>query len=680
MIKNCWNDDEASECIRRHDEQGYNQDLALRVYTSRLIGSDSKLVMHGGGNTSCKTQMPDVFGDLLKVLCIKGSGWDLSTIEAPGLPPVRLDPLLRLKELAELSDEEMVNVQRANLLDQSSPNPSVETLLHAFLPHSVVDHTHSSAFLALANLPDCNNIIEDLFSGRLAVVPYVMPGFALSKLVMEIYEKHPDIEGLVLEKHGHITWGETAKLSYERVIDQTNTVERWLAENRIKSPPRRHNVDKKNSNEIVDNLKAALFRVTEHKNTSFVFDIIDDIEISGLINNHIANGLDKRGVVTPDHVIRIKALPLVLTREIYECGTEAIESEIQKFISVYKAYFDRWSRNSDVPKVMLEPLPKLVWIEDFGLIGVGGSKKEARVITDLGIQNVLVISDSEQAGGFYPVAGKDLFDMEYWSLEQAKLSKTKPHSMNGKIVLISGAAGGIGQAIVERFSQVKAEVIAIDINGEGLEKLAETSGGRIFTKKVDITNEVQIEELIEIVRCNYGGIDVLISNAGIAPQGSLIDLDLANLRQSFEINFFGHFLLATRVAELMIKQENHGHLLFNISKQAVNPGRNFGAYGIPKAALMSLTKQFALELGGNGIRVNGINADRIRSGILTDEFIKGRAMARGINEESYMTGNLLGQEVKASDVADAFLALACSQATTGHVMTVDGGNIEASLR
>jgi rhamnose utilization protein RhaD (predicted bifunctional aldolase and dehydrogenase)/NAD(P)-dependent dehydrogenase (short-subunit alcohol dehydrogenase family) len=680
MFENNWNQKVAEEFVSKNSDKGFNEDIAYRVYSSQLIGKNPDLVMHGGGNTSCKTTQQDIFNENIDVLCVKGSGWDLASIEAPGLPAVRLAPLIKLRKLDTLSDEDMVSIQRSNLLKQSAPNPSVETLLHAFLPHKFVDHTHSTPFLVLANLPDAKRIVEDLFGDTLAVVPYVMPGFELAKLAADTFEKHPNVEGLLLEKHGHFAWGTSAKISYDRVVEQTNKVDDWIKTRRKKNYFQSFLPEKEAKDGLVDDLQAALRRVSEEESPSFVFRIIDTPEIISQINEHIKNDMTDRGVATPDHVIRLKPKPLVLKRIDFEKGVTQIEQTILKFVQDYKEYFILCSANSSEKKVMLDVMPKHVWVEDIGLIGIGRSSNEAELITDLASQNIRVISDGQQSGGFFPVKGKDLFDMEYWSLEQAKLGKQRPPSLQGKVVIITGAAGGIGSAIVREFESVGAEVVAVDVDQKNMEIASKTFGKNTTVKVIDLTDEKQVVSLLQEVHNKFGVLDILVSNAGTAPQGAMLEIDIKELKKSFEINFFAHWQLASRVGRMFLRQENKGQMLFNISKQAVNPGRNFGAYGLPKATLMFLVKQLALELGEHGIRVNGINADRIRSGIVDNEFIKARAMSRSISEEKYMKGNLLQAEVEACHVAKAFLDLALNTRTTGHVMTVDGGNVEASLR
>ena len=302
------------------------------------------------------------------------------------------------------------------------------------------------------------------------------------------------------------------------------------------------------------------------------------------------------------------------------------------------------------------------------------------MITDLAQQNIRVMSDGADAGGFHPVQEQDLFDLEYWSLEQAKLGKSKPSKMQGQVVIVTGGAGVIGKATAREFCAAGAEIMLVDKNADLLEAAQSEVGPAVATLALDVTQPDAPERIMEAATMRFGGVDILISNAGAAHQSSFELLSQKSLRESFELNFFAHFSLAQAAYKMFRTQGIGGQVLFNVSKQAVNPGKNFGAYGLPKASLFFLVKQMALECGRDGVRVNGINADRIRSGLLDDALIAERATARGVDEAIYLEGNLLHKEVEAHHVAEAFLALAMSKRTTGHVMTVDGGNIEASLR
>lgn len=695
MRDNKWNDADAEAWVAQKTAElaapgEADRQLALRVYSSRLIGGDPDLVMHGGGNTSVKVVRPDLFGRLQNVLHVKGSGWDLDTLQAEGMPGVRMDTLLDLRALDGLSDEEMVNVQRANLLDSSAPNPSVETLLHAYLPHKVVDHTHATAFLALANLPDAQTAVREIFGDRLTSVPYIMPGFALAKHAAEAFDQNPDVEGLVLLKHGHFTFSDTAKASYERVIAHTNEVEDYLAH---KASGRRFNgtvfqnrnaLDKDAAANVLPVLRglAAQVRGEHHQGAPkhVTLDIRASAPIDEFLRRSDLDTLSQRGVASPDHVIRSKGKMLILTQQDLASGPDAIEAKVNAYADAYRSMFVRQNGRVGGIKIMLEPHPCVAWVEGVGIVGIGKNAGAAAATADIAEQTVEVMTLGEASGGFHPIGEDDIFDMEYWSLEQAKLAKAKPKPFEGQVALVTGAASGIGLATAQAFAAQGAALVLADRDGEALEKAKETIGGACHTVVADLTQSGAGNDIVKAATLRFGGLDILVSNAGFAQEGLLTELTDEELRSSFELNFFAHLAVARAAANVMEKQGTGGQMLFNVSKQAVNPGKGFGAYGLPKAATFFLVRQLALELGGKGIRANGVNADRIRSGLLTDDFIASRAKARGVSEESYMAGNLLGKEVEASHVADAFIALAKLERTTAHVVTVDGGNIEASLR
>lgn len=678
MIENRYSETEANVWVQDAPDTPADKELALRVYTSRLIGQCPDLVMHGGGNTSVKVSRADLFGTSQTVLHVKGSGWDLDTILAPGLPGVQLDPLLQLRTLDALSDEDMVNQQRRNLLDSTAPNPSVETLLHAFLPHKYIDHTHATAFLVLANLPDAAERCHAIFGDRLGIVPYIMPGFALAKKAAEVYESNPNVEGLLLLGHGHFAFGDTARESYDKIVAHTNEVATAL---NLGGETPLGTRTKLSTHDVLPTLRgviAAKFR--DQDGAMPVFDLRNGPEVMTFLERTDLDDLGKRGVATPDHVIRIKGRPLILSRDQWQAGRGAIEDAVTTFEKDYVAMFERQNAQSNQPKTMLIPDPKVAWIEDIGLVGMGGNAKAAGIAADLAEQNIRVRGAAEESGGFYPIKEPDLFEMEYWSLEQAKLGKAKAPAFQGRVVMVTGGAGTIGLATAKAFAALGANCLIIDRDPELIGKALTELGNGHAGCALDVTDKNAAVEAMNAAVEAFGGIDVLVSNAGAAVQSAMLEMDQETLRQAFELNFFSHMSFATEAARLMRLQDRPGQILFNISKQSVNPGRNFGAYGLPKASTLFLMRQLALELGSADIRVNGVNADRIRSGLLTDDFISARAKSRGVDDQTYLSGNLLGREVEAKHVADAFVALAQSERTTAHVITVDGGNIEASLR
>ncbi|MGZ3400282.1 MAG: bifunctional aldolase/short-chain dehydrogenase [Caulobacteraceae bacterium] len=670
-MKSRWSDAEARRFIDQYAEKGVAEDLALRVYTSRLLGQDPTLVQHGGGNTSLKTTVADSLGRPVKVLCVKGSGWDLGDIEPPGLPACRMEPLLELRRLNSLSDEAMVAAQRTSLMDPGAPNPSVEALLHAWVSPRYVDHSHSNAILALADQPDGEAICRDLYGDRLSIAPYCMPGFALAQLAASTFDARPQAEGMVLLKHGLFTWGEDARASYERHVEFADMAERKLAAGRRTVVQVSRSAV--SAAEIAPVIRGALARLGK----GMVLDRRSTEEVLAFAASPDLDRLAQAGPATPDHVIRIKPWPLVLP----EPGpgfAEAAEAAAQAYAERYRAYFERNNARIEPKKTMLDVQPRVVLVPGVGLFGAGASKKDAAIAADIYETNIKVIGAAEGVGRFESITEFDIFEMEYWSLEQAKLGKAKEKPLARKVVAVTGAGSGIGAAIARAFAAEGAEVACLDLDPEAAARAAKAVKGLAVT--CDVTSDASVAAAFDQIVQAYGGLDVLVSNAGAAFSGRIGEVSDAVLRQSFELNFFGHQRAAQAAVRIFEAQKTGGALLFNASKQALNPGPDFGPYGLPKAATLALMRQYAIDYGRSGVRANAVNADRIRTGLLTDEMIRTRSAARGLSEHDYMAGNLLGQEVTAEDVAQAFVSLALAQKTTGAVLTVDGGNIAAAVR
>lgn len=681
-MKSLWNDADAKAAIERWASDksagAVNEDIALRTYTSRLIGSEPALVLHGGGNTSVKTRLVDDTGETVDVLCVKGSGWDLGAIEPPGLPAVRLASLGALRSRESLSDEAMVSAQRTRLLDASSPNPSVETLLHAFLPAKFIDHSHADSILALVDQPDATAICAKVFGDTLAVVPYIMPGFALSKLAAEVQENYPNAQGLLLLKHGLFTWGDTAKESYERHIDAVSKAEEAISAAKangsdVKRTPR----PAVNWTALAPLVRGALTRGTgkswllHHRSTESVERYLEREDL---------REVSQRGTPTPDHVIRTKRVPMLL--ELAGLENEAVNTHIEERLGDYRANYEVYVARESADKgrsvTALDSNPRVILVPGLGLLSAATTMKAAHVAADLHEHCIEVIEAAEAVGTYEVLPESDVFDMEYWSLEQAKLGKKKAGLLEGSVVYISGAASGIGAATAQRFADEGANLFLVDQNVECVEALAAKLGAPSMS--IDVANAAEVRASVDACVRHYGGIDGVISNAGYAPQGAMHEVDDETFRRSFEVNFFAHQTLAAAVTRVLRAQGVGGYLLFNASKAAFNPGKDFGPYALPKAALVALMKQYAVENGEVGIRSGAINADRIRTGLLPPDFVKERAAARGLSPEAYFRSNLLKQEVTAEDCAAAFLHLACARSTTGCVLTVDGGNIAASPR
>ena len=682
-MKSRWSDKAAKAAVKKYAAQNISEDLALRVYTTQLLGNDPRLVLHGGGNTSVKTRMKDTAGDTVDVLCVKGSGWDMGAIEPPGLPAVRLDAIRNLRKLKKLSDEDMVNAQRGALLDSGSPNPSVETLLHAFLPHKFVDHTHSDAVLSVTDQPDGDRICRELYGDRVALVPYIMPGFDLAQSCARIWEKNPDVEGLILLKHGIFTFGETARIAYERMIDLVTIAEKRLAAAKLSKSfaPVRPPGAIASVEEIAPILRGLVADPTAEDWRRMVLDFRGSKDALAYVNGRDVAVYATVGPVTPDHVIRTKPKPLILPAprkgDLFGFA-EAAAATVDAYEKDYRRYFERNNKKLKTPKTALDPLPRVILVKGLGLFGLGKSSKDAAIAADLAETTARVVADAERLGRYTCIPEKDIFEIEYWSLEQAKLGKAAEKPLARQIVAVTGGGSGIGRATAKAFAAQGAEVAVLDRDIDAARSVAAAIGG--IAVQCDVTRAASVEKAFAAVVRAFGGLDILVSNAGAAWQGRIGVVDERVLRDSFELNFWGHQRCAQAAVAIMKAQGTGGALLFNTSKQAVNPGLDFGPYGLPKASTLFLSRQYALDHGGDGIRSNAVNADRIRSGLLTDEMISSRSTARGVSEADYMAGNLLGREVTADDVAQAFVDLALARKTTGAVLTVDGGNIAAALR
>jgi rhamnose utilization protein RhaD (predicted bifunctional aldolase and dehydrogenase)/NAD(P)-dependent dehydrogenase (short-subunit alcohol dehydrogenase family) len=682
-MKSAWVERDAKAAVDHYGKAGVAPALALRVYSTRLIGREPKLVLHGGGNTSVKARTRDLAGADVDVLYVKGSGWDMAAIEPAGFPAVRLDALLTLRAHKAMSDAEMARALRAFLIDPSSPSPSVETLLHAFIPATFIDHSHSTAVLSLIDQPNSAALCAEVYGQRLGFVPYVMPGFGLAKKCAEVFEQDRKVEGLMLDRHGIFTFGESAREAYERMIELVTLAEQRLQKNRkplaaAKLPAKiapLHAVAP-----IVRGVSTLRDAFGDGAHQRPIMEFRTSGAILDFVNGKDVACYARAGVLTPDHVLRVKPWPLILPApqaDKLADFKDAAHKAAKQFMDDYRAYFTRNKARAN-GAAMHDPAPRLVLVPGLGLFGLGASVKEARIAADIAEAAVEGITGAEAIGRYTPIGEEDTFDIDYWPLELAKLGQRKILPLAGQVAVITGGAGAIGAATACAFAQTGAAVALLDLDLKAAQEKAKAIGA--IALACDVTNTASVDAAFEQVAAAYGGVDIAVSNAGAAWQGKIGEVDEKILRESFELNFFAHQKVAQAAVKIMLAQATGGCLLFNVSKQAVNPGPDFGPYGLPKAATLFLVRQYALDYGSDGIRANAVNADRIRSGILTDDFIKQRAQARGVSEQNYMTGNLLHREVTAADVAQAFLAQALALKTTADVTTVDGGNIAAALR
>jgi len=692
----------------------HGEDLALRVYTSRLLGGDPRLVLHGGGNTSVKSRVTETTGEITDVLFVKGSGGNLGTIGPQSFPAVRLARLRKVCSLASLTDEQMVMELRGQTIDPSRPQPSVEALLHGLLPGKFVDHTHADALLALTNQPDGAARVRELYGESVLVIPYAMPGFALARAVAEQWDarvaagKTPAL--LVLDKHGVFTWGETAEESYERMIAAVTKAEELLARGRHGAPHTVRTYERTAAGDGDDDRLAERARlasalrgelrkrsdlpwISAWRTSDVLLEITSRPELAGLAS---------KGCATPDHVIRAKPRPLLLGElplsDDVAALRAALGAALDEYAAEYGAYFERCKAIRKSDPIALDPWPRVVLVPGHGVLALGKSRKDAAIAADIAEHTAAIVLDAAALGSYEPAAELDLFDVEHWSLEQAKLTRKDdgtaldaPQTLafgagfEGKVALVTGAASGIGFATACSFLRAGAHVCLTDRDASLLESVAapleKQHPGRVLALGLDVTSFEESERAVLRTVVRFGGIDLVVSNAGSASEGKLhTEAGDRALRASLELNLLGHQNVVRAAANAMIDQGAGGVLLFNASKSAFNQGPDFGPYAIPKTALLALMRQYAIDLAPHGIRTGAVNADRIRTALFTPAFVEARAKARNVGVDEYFKANLLRRETTAEDVAGAFVYLAAAEATTGCVITVDGGNAAAFPR
>ncbi len=533
-MKSAWVEREAKAAVGRYGEQGVAPDLALRVYSTRLIGADAKLVLHGGGNTSLKAQARDLAGNAVAALYVKGSGWDMGAIEPAGFPALRLDALRALRAREAMSDDDMARAQRAFLIDPLAPAPSVEMLLHAFMPAKFVDHSHATAVLSLIDQPNAQSLCEEVYNGRLGFVPYLMPGFGLAKQAAAVFERDPKVEGLILDKHGIFTFGEEARQSYERMIELVTLAERRLATGRkavFASIALPNNLAR--AREVAPILRGACtlrdaFGEGAHRRQ--VVELRTSETILNFVNGEELARYGRAGVLTPDHVIRVKPRPLILPAP--EAGAlgdfrKAAQEAAQEFIAEYRDYFAR-HRARQQGAQMLDPLPRLVLVPGVGLFGLGASAKDAAIAADVAEAAVEGITDAEAIGRFTSISEQDMFDCEYWPLELAKLGTRKALPLGGQVAVVTGAAGAIGSATARAFAQAGAEVALLDLDGKAAQDKAAAIGGAALGLSCDVTDATSVAAAFDAVVAAFGGVDIVVSNAGAAWQGRIGEVDEAS--------------------------------------------------------------------------------------------------------------------------------------------------------
>lgn len=653
-MKNLWSDNES---------KNFSDDLSFRVYTSRLLGQDSSLVLHGGGNTSVKILEKNLLGEKEEILYVKGSGWDLGSIKRAGFSPVRMAHMVSLAKLNSLADPEMVNELKTQLTDANAPAPSVETILHAILPFKFVDHTHADSVVTITNTLNGEDIIKEIYGDKVLIVPYVMPGFDLAKSVNKIFSEQStsSTEGIVLMNHGIFTFGDSAKDSYDRMIHLVDIAEKYLQKKNAWDI----SLSKKVSSNRNLGLEVSKLRYLISKNAKKSYLInLSKTELGDSFSQltdlkRIAN----QGPLTPDHVIRTKRVPM-------------IGRDVDKYIQEYNSYFESNVQNAKESKTMLDPLPRVVIDKEFGLCSIGKNMTDIGVISDIYEHTMMSILRAEKLGGFKALPASDIFELEYWDLEQAKLKKnSNPSVFEGEVVLITGAASGIGKSCVDSFLRRGSAVIGLDIDSSILEV---SEHNNYFGMICDLTNEDMIKDSIESAICRFGGIDMVVLNAGIFPKAQKVSaLSLKEWNEVFSINVDANFNLLRNLYPFLKLAYNKGRVVFIGSKNVPAPGPGAAAYSASKAALNQLMRVLSLEWGNDGIRLNTIHPNAVfDTGIWTQDVLKSRAENYGLSIDEYKSNNLLRIEIKSRDVSE-LAAEMCGPLfakTTSAQIPVDGGN------
>jgi rhamnose utilization protein RhaD (predicted bifunctional aldolase and dehydrogenase)/NAD(P)-dependent dehydrogenase (short-subunit alcohol dehydrogenase family) len=696
-MKNLFDAKEAQEFITRYPQ--IPPDLALRIYTSRLIGGNPGLVLHGGGNTSVKLRVKNIVGEEQEILYIKGSGIDLAAIEFDGFVGLELEPLRKLGKLPALSDEEMENQLRIHKIQSSSPDPSVEVLLHAFLPHRYIDHTHADFILALTNQKQWKDLLMEALGPKAAVLAYQTPGLSLAKGVSEAFEANPGVEAVVVAQHGIFTFGEDARTAYERMMDYVDRAEAFIK----RKAPRKMLEASPAGWKIPEGMVSTIARLNQAVRGACAFRSPggplrrfytevragDDLVKASL--SPAAPGLCSSGVLTPDHVIRTKNKWVFIPRIPQE------DAELKKIV---KEGVDAYLRDSDqtfahqigikgIEREKLDPYPRVFLAAGAGIVALGYSRRDARIAADIAEHTLRVKLLANEVGEYAPISEFHALDMEYWGPQQKKLGRVSPPPLAGQVAVITGAGGAIGLGIADRLLAAGAVVAISDIDGASLGKVQTALVKKYGESQVesflfDVTDYGAVEKAFQDISCRVGGIDVLVPNAGVAHVARVEDLDPKKFDQVIAVNLKGTFNVIKAAIPIFRGQGTGGSIVVVSSKNVFDPGAAFGAYSASKAAAHQISKIAALELAEMGVRVNLVNPDAV----FGDEEVPSklweligpdRMKSRGLDpqglKEYYRQRNLLKVSVTAEHVGNAvvFFATEASAATTGATLPVDGG-------
>lgn len=633
--------------------------VSLIAYASRLLGGDPDLVLHGGGNTSVKTREPDITGREVDVLRVKGSGHDLGRIKADGFAPLRIDRLHELLQVDRLGDAQMMNELRCALTDSSAPDPSVEALLHARLPHQWVLHTHADAIVTLTHVPD-ETLVQRVLGTDVLVVPFIMPGFDLAKLMSTLWAEQatPITSGIVLRGHGLFTVGDTAEQAYERHISLVDAAVAYLAEH-TQPPVPDPELPVVPMTELADirrqisEAAGAPMIVTRHT---------DEVTAAFVARDDLAE-ITQQGPATPEHALRTKRVP--------QLGTD-----IAAYVADYEAYVDENEQRRGDKVHRLDPAPRVILDPRLGMLTAGRTVKDATIARDVYAHTMKIIADAVQLGGYIAPTPAEIFDVEYWELEQAKLKREgKPARFTGYVALVTGASTGIGRACAQQLVAQGAAVVGTGRH-ENIHDVA--SAPNYLGVQADVRDTEAMRAVLQQTAERFGGLDILIANAGIySPTAPIAELDSEVWTKVMGTNVDAVAGLYRDAYPLLEASPVGGRVVVISSKNVAAPGPGVAAYSASKAAVTQLSRIAAMEWAPKGIRVNLVTPDAVfDTGIWSDELIAIRAQSYGMSVEDYKLRNLLRTEITSELVAKAVLHLASDDfaATTGAQVPIDGGN------
>lgn len=658
---NRWDEQQARACLQ--------DGLALRVYTSRLLGAEADLVLFGGGNTSVKLEHTDVFGHTETLLYVKGSGWDLATITEAGFAPVKLSVLEKMAALPALSDQDMVRLQRGAMTQPDAPSPSVEAILHAIIPYRYVDHTHADAVVTLTNTPDGEALIRSLYGDSYLIVPYVKPGFDLAKCIYTMTRDcdWSTLSGMILMNHGVFTFSDCAKTAYSTMIECVTQAELWLQRQGawVDFSPAPAPIAWEDVVQLAGYRQVLSRRLNK--------PMLARMSPSQSVRQWLAELTDpqvlQRGLLTPDHVIRNKRLPLQLA------ANQSFEAALDEYQAQYEAYFEQESQRYSEPLTPLDPMPRWMCVAGAGVVSFGDHAAATAVTESIAMHTLQAIARAQRCATWAPLSASAVFDVEYWVLEQMKLQRQATRlPFAGKVVFVTGANSGIGLACVNAYLAKGAAVIALD---RVTDRLATVSHTALAYFTADVTDGAAVAAAVIAGVARFGGIDILVSSVGCFTESMLLEQqDQQRWDNAMTVNLTSHQQLLTRLIPFL-KRGIDANVVFIGSKNVDAPGPGVAAYSVSKAGLTQLARVAALELAPYAIRVNVVHPNAVfDTGLWTDAVLAARAAHYDMSVNEYKTNNLLKTEILSHDVAEMVCSVSGSafQKTTGAQFPIDGGN------